>query len=74
MNKRTLTLHFNVSLVQCRCPWNEDTCKCAAQEGHLDVLKWARSTEPPCAWDEETCAMAAMNGRLEILKWARENG
>ena len=41
-------------------------------EGHLEVLKYAR--ENGCPWDETTCAAAAKNGHLETLKWARENG
>jgi len=26
-----------------RCPWNEDTCKLAAANGQLKVIKWARN-------------------------------
>ena len=47
-------------------------CKCAAQGGQLEVLKWARKNG--CSWDEDTCANAAEGGHLEVLKWARENG
>ena len=55
-----------------RLPWDEDTCMSAAEHGHLEVLKWARSNG--CPWNEKTCANAASGGHLEILKWARENG
>ena len=51
---------------------SEWTCIYAAQNGHLEVLKWAR--ENGCPWDEDTCVYAAENGHLEVLKWARENG
>ena len=47
-------------------------CKCAAKNGHLEVLKWARAKGYP--WDEQTCAEAAKNGHLEVLQWARANG
>ena len=30
------------------CPWDERTCSFAAEGGHLDVLQWARSHDPPC--------------------------
>jgi hypothetical protein len=52
--------------------WNEWTCVYAAQNGHLDVLQWARQNG--CPWDEETCAFAAQNGHLDVLQWARQNG
>ena len=44
----------------------------AAKNGHLDVLKWARSEG--CPWNSWTCTNAARNGYLDILKWARANG
>jgi hypothetical protein len=37
----------------------------AAQNGSLEVLKWAR--EP------QVCANAAEGGHLEVLQWAREH-
>ena len=43
----------------------------AAEEGHLDVLKWLRSQDPPCPWYEWTCEVAARGGNLEVLEWAR---
>ena len=43
----------------------------AAEGGHLDVLKWVRSQDPPCPWDEGTCQEAAEGGHLEVLKWLR---
>ena len=55
------------------CPWDTDTCYCAAKEDHLLVLQWAH--ENGCPWDEDTwCWGAANNGRFHILQWARENG
>jgi hypothetical protein len=47
------------------------TCRGAAKNGHLEVLKWLRSQDPPCPWDKWTCTWAAKNGDLEVLKWLR---
>ena len=43
----------------------------AAEGGHLNVLKWVRSQDPPCPWDRGACSEAAKGGRLDVLKWAR---
>ncbi len=43
-----------------------------ACEGHLNVLRWARSQG--CPWNEETCAKAAWGGHLEVLQWLRSQG
>lgn len=51
---------------------DRSTCTCAAENGHLEVLKWARANG--CPWYEFTCAMAALDGHLKVLKWARANG
>ena len=47
-------------------------CMCAAQSGHLEVLKWLRENDFP--WDYKTCMSAAEYGHLELLQWARANG
>ena len=49
----------------------QNACRLAAEAGHLSVLQYLRSLEPPCPWDEWTCAYAALNGHLEVLQWAR---
>ena len=54
------------------CPWNEETCFYAAENGHLECLKYAH--ENGCRWDKRTCSNAAENGHLECLKYAYENG
>jgi hypothetical protein len=36
---------------------------CAAYDGHLEVLKWAR--ENGCPWDERTRQLAARKGYVE---------
>ena len=46
-------------------------CSGAAQQGHLEALKFLRGLDPPCPWDEETCDAAVWGGHLEVLKWLR---
>ena len=60
-------LHENVG-----CPWDEETCREAAGNGHLECLKYAR--ENGCPWNKKTCEFAAHRGHLECLKYAHENG
>ena len=43
-----------------------DICRIAAENGWLDLLKWARQNG--CNWDSNTCSNAAFNGHLEVLK------
>ena len=52
--------------------YHENTCSRAAEEGHLEVLQWARSEG--CPWDNRTCSEAAGGGRLAVLQWARSQG
>lgn len=51
---------------------NTKTCKLAAENGHLNCLKYAH--ENGCPWDSYTCSNAAENGHLDCLKYAHENG
>jgi hypothetical protein len=46
-------------------------CLHAAEGGHLEVLQWLRSQDPPCDWSAEVCACAAADGHLEVLQWLR---
>lgn len=58
-----------------RAPWGpsaELVCSCAARDGRLDVLKWARYGG--CAWDAATSHLAASRGHLFLLQWARAHG
>ena len=43
----------------------------AAAGGHLGVLQWARTQDPPCPLDERTCTRAAAGGHLGVLQWLR---
>ena len=38
-------------------------CECAAERGHLEVLKWA--CENDCPWGTSTCAYAAGHGQKD---------
>ena len=43
---------------------NRESCCIAAKCGHLHVLQWLRSQDPPCPWDENTCCTVASCGHL----------
>ena len=42
------------------------TSEAAARNGHLEVLRWLRSQDPPCPWDVDTCTAAAENGYMRF--------
>ena len=44
----------------------------AAQGGHLEVLRWARSQGSP--WHEDVTYAAAQAGHLKVLKWLIKEG
>jgi hypothetical protein len=47
-------------------------CNCAARQGSVRLLKWAR--ENNLAWSEHTCSLAAHHGHLPALQFLHENG
>ncbi|WZN65876.1 putative ankyrin repeat protein [Chloropicon roscoffensis] len=49
--------------------WDEETCRCAAHGGHLEVIKWLRAKG--CPWDKSASNSAAEGGHLEVLQWMR---
>jgi hypothetical protein len=51
--------------------WTDAVCYKAAQGGHLAVLQWLRSQDPPCPWSALACSCAAGSGHLEVLQWLR---
>jgi hypothetical protein len=53
------------------CPVDADTCAYAAENGHLEILKYLHE-EGKAPWDWETAASAASNGRLHILEYLVE--
>jgi len=53
------------------CPIDEYVCACAAQNGHLEILKYLRE-EAKAPWDSETAAWAATKGHLHILEYLVE--
>ena len=54
------------------CPWDSSVCYQAALNGHLEVLRWARSQG--CPWNENAPCAAAMNGHLKTLVWLIQEG
>ena len=55
-------------------PWTERTCRHAAENGHLDVLRWARAADPPCPWTSMTVYEAIENNQTATLEWAIAHG
>ena len=53
------------------CSWDQYACAYAADNGHIHVLQWLRSQDPPCPWNVFTCAYAAREGQLVTLQWLR---
>ena len=53
------------------CPTGTETCACAAENGHLEVLKYLRE-EAKTPWDYPTSALAAYQGHLHILEYLVE--
>jgi hypothetical protein len=53
------------------CPINAEACACAAQNGHLEVLKYLRE-EVKAPWNLGTAIRAAHNGHLHILEYLVE--
>ena len=49
---------------------NEVACYCAAEEGHLDVLKYLHEND--CPWNSEACSWAHLNNRIDCLNYLIE--
>ena len=54
-----------------KCPMYERAFGCAAQNGHLEVLKYLHE-EVKAPWDFRTATWAAANGHLHILEYLIE--
>ena len=39
------------------CQWDSSTSNSAAFGGHLEVLQWIRSEDPPCPWNSRVCRL-----------------
>ena len=65
------TLQWLISRPDIPQDWKRDVCVSAARNGHLHVIKFARSLSPPCPWDERLCDVAALGGHLHVLQWVR---
>ena len=53
------------------CPIDEEACAYAAENGHLEVLKYLRE-EVKATWDSRTASWAAAKGHLHILEYLVE--
>ena len=53
------------------CPIDADACACAAENGHLECLKYLRE-EAKAPWYSSTAYLAAENGHLHILEYLVE--
>jgi hypothetical protein len=54
-----------------KCPIDEVACTCAADGGHLEVLKYLQE-EVKAPWDDCTASWAASDGHLHILEYLVE--
>ena len=54
------------------CFWSAWSCYYAAQNDHLEILKYLHENGYP--WNIDACYHAAMKGHLDILKYLHENG
>jgi hypothetical protein len=67
--------HGNLEMVKyCvanECPVDETACGLAAENGHLECLKYLHE-EAKAPWDSGTAAWAAENGHLHILEYLVE--
>jgi len=54
-----------------QCPINEYACAFAANDGHLECLKYLRE-EAKAPWGWKTASWAALNGHLHILEYLVE--
>lgn len=60
-------LRFLRSSRQMNAKWTTNTPRCAAERGHLEVLRWA--IENRCPVDDRTYHGAAMYGHVHILEY-----
>jgi hypothetical protein len=57
-------------LFEKRCPWDENTFKYVAFNGHLECLEFL--FEKKCPWNEKTFEAAVKNGNLKCLEFLFE--
>jgi hypothetical protein len=56
-----------------QCPCDTDVCAYAAQNGHLETVRFLH--ESGCPWDPTTiCIEAAVSGNLELLQFLKDQG
>uniref|UniRef100_A0A6C0C9E5 Ankyrin repeat protein n=1 Tax=viral metagenome TaxID=1070528 RepID=A0A6C0C9E5_9ZZZZ len=78
-------LHIIIWCKSQGCEWDIRACINAAENCHLDVLKWLRGFDRNkykikseeteiCPWSELVCCYAIKQGYIEMLKFAIDNG
>ena len=55
-----------------RAPWSS-ACEVAAENGQLEILKWAFGDGNCNQWGVEICAAAARGGHVHIIRWLRNH-
>ena len=68
---RQVNLEMVKYCVANKCPINNRACACAAENGHLECLKYLRE-EAKAPWDSYTAEWAAESGHLHILEYLVE--
>jgi hypothetical protein len=53
------------------CPWDEETCRDAAVNGHLEVLQFLHSQD--CPWNLTIYEAAALSPNVKMQQWAQDN-
>lgn len=53
--------------------WDDRVCWMAAYYGHLHVLEWVRSQDPPCPWDSWTLRCATHRKHDHVVKFCEDN-
>ena len=53
--------------------WDDRVCWMAAYYGHLHVLEWVRSQNPPCPWDGWTLRCAIHRKHHHVVQFCRDN-
>lgn len=53
--------------------WDDNVCWMSAFHGHLRVLEWVRSQDPPAPWDYFTLNVAKIRKHRHIVKYCEEN-
>lgn len=65
-----LVKHLKLNL---NCPWDLRACWMAAIKGHLKVIDWMRTQNPPCPWNYLTRNTAFTRRHFDIVQYYDKN-